>query len=76
MFSGDLLIIKIQYGNYNFLPSIIYVTWEFDPKEFCSHYRKYAEKSGYDDLLLKIDRIAECKRDTSTNHFTVTLQKQ
>jgi hypothetical protein len=76
MFSGDPLIIKIPYGHYNFLPSIIYVTCEFDPKEFYSHYRIYKEKNGYNDLLLKIDRIVECKRDPSTNHFTVTLQKQ
>jgi hypothetical protein len=38
MISSDLIIVKIPYGNYNFLPSIIYVTCEFDPKEFCSRY--------------------------------------
>jgi hypothetical protein len=58
MFSGDPLVVKIPYHN---LPSIIYVTCEFDTKEFCSHYRLYKEKGGYNDLLLKIDRIAECK---------------
>jgi hypothetical protein len=76
MFSGDPLIVKIPYIQYNFLPIIIYVTCEFDPKEFCFQYRKYAEKDGYNDLLPKIDRIAECKRDLSTNNFTITLQKQ
>jgi hypothetical protein len=76
MFSGDPLVVKISYGHYNFLPTIIYVTWEFDPKEFCSHYRKYEEKGGYDDLLLKIDRIVECKLDPNTDHFIVILQKQ
>jgi hypothetical protein len=76
MFSGYPLIVKIPYGHYNFLPSIIYVTCEFDTKEFCSHYRIYVEKDGYDDLLLKIDHIVECKRDPNTDHFTVTLQKQ
>jgi hypothetical protein len=76
MFSGDRLIVKISYGNYNFLPSIIYVICQFDPKEFFSHYRKYEEKGGYNDLLLKMDRIVECKLDPSTNHFTVVLQKQ
>jgi hypothetical protein len=40
MFSGDPLVVKIPYGLYNFLPSIIYVTCEFEPKEFCSHYKK------------------------------------
>jgi putative component of membrane protein insertase Oxa1/YidC/SpoIIIJ protein YidD len=75
-FSGDPLIVKIPYGQDNFLPSIIYVTCVFDPKEFCSHYRMYKEKGGYDDLLLKIDRIVECTRDPITNHFTATLQKQ
>jgi hypothetical protein len=44
MFSDDPLIVKIPYGNYNFLPSIIYVTCEFNPKELCSHYRIYGEK--------------------------------
>jgi hypothetical protein len=63
MFSGDALIVKIPYGNYNFLQTIIYVTCEFDSKEFCSHYRIYKEKDGYNDLILKIDRIVECKRD-------------
>jgi hypothetical protein len=76
MFSGNPLIIKIPYGNCNFLPSIIYVICKYDPKEFCFHYRKYLEKDGYKDLLLKLDRIAECKRDPSTNYFTVTLQKR
>jgi hypothetical protein len=76
MLSDDRLVVKIPYGNYNFLPSIIYVTCEFDPKEFFSNYRKYAEKDGYNDLLLKIDRIAECKRDPNTNHFSIILQKQ
>jgi hypothetical protein len=76
MFSDDPLVVKIPYGNYNFLPSVIYVTCQYDLKEFCSHYRKYAEKDGYDDLLLKIDRIAECKSDPSTNDFTGVLQKQ
>jgi putative component of membrane protein insertase Oxa1/YidC/SpoIIIJ protein YidD len=76
MLSDDHLVVKIPYGHYNFLPSIIYVTCEFDPKEFCSHYRKYVEKDGYNDLFLKINRIRECKRDSNTYHFTVTLQKQ
>jgi hypothetical protein len=65
MFSGDPLVVKIPYGHYNFLPSIIYVTCVFDPKEFCSHYR-----------ILKIDRNVERTRDPITNHFTATLQKQ
>jgi hypothetical protein len=39
MFSGDPLVIKISYCYYNFLPIIIYVFCEFDPKEFCFHYR-------------------------------------
>jgi hypothetical protein len=76
MFSGNPLVVKIPYGHYNFLSSIIYVASEFELKEFCSHYRKYAEKGGYNDLLLKIDRIAECKHDSNTNYFAVTLQKQ
>jgi hypothetical protein len=76
MFSGDPVVVKIPYGHYNFLPAIFYVTCQFDPKEFCSHYRKYEKKDGYNDLLLKIDRIVECKRNPSTNHFTVILQKQ
>jgi hypothetical protein len=74
-FSNDPFILKIPYGHYNFLPAIIYVTCEFYPKEFCLYYRKYAEKDGCSDLLLKIDRIVECKHDANTNHFTVTLQK-
>jgi hypothetical protein len=74
-FSNDPLVVKIPYGNYNFLPSKIYVTCQYDLKEFCSHYRKYAEKDGYNDLLLKIDRIVEWKLDAITNHFTVLLQK-
>jgi hypothetical protein len=57
MFSCDPLIVKISYYHYNFLQSIIYVTCKFSPKEFCSNYRKYAEKDGYNDLLLKIDSI-------------------
>jgi hypothetical protein len=76
MFSADHLIIKIQYGHYNFLPSKIYITCTFDPKEFCSNYRINKEKDGYNDLLLKLDGIAECKLDPTTNHFTITLQKQ
>jgi hypothetical protein len=72
MFSDDHLVVKIPCNNYNFLPSIIYVTCQFDPKEFCFHYRKYEEKDGY-NLLLNIDRIVECKHDPSTNHFTVIL---
>jgi hypothetical protein len=76
MFSGDYLVVKIPYGDYNSLPTIIYITCEFDSKEFCSHYRKHGEKDEYSDLLLKIDRIAECKLDPSTNHFTIVLQKQ
>jgi hypothetical protein len=76
MFSDDHLVVKIPYCHYNFLPSIIYVTCQYDPKEFCSHNRMYKEKGGYNDLLLKIDRIVECTRDPITNHFTVTLQKQ
>jgi putative component of membrane protein insertase Oxa1/YidC/SpoIIIJ protein YidD len=63
IFSNYPLIVKIPYDRHNFLPAIIYVTCEFEPKEFCSHYRKYVEKDGYSDLLLKIDRIAECKQD-------------
>jgi hypothetical protein len=39
MFSGDPFVVKIPHAHYNFLPAIIYVTCEFDPKEFCSHYR-------------------------------------
>jgi hypothetical protein len=35
MFSGDILVAKISYGHYYFLPAIIYVTCTFDPKEFC-----------------------------------------
>jgi hypothetical protein len=61
MFSGDPLIVKIPHSHYNFLPAIIYVTCEFQPEEFCSHYRKYAEKDGYNDLLFKINSIVECK---------------
>jgi hypothetical protein len=76
MFSGDSLVVKISNGNYNFLPSIIYVTSEFDPKKFCSHYRKHEEKDRRNDLLLKVDRIVECKHDPYTNHFTVVLEKQ
>jgi hypothetical protein len=76
MFSGNPLVVKIPYGNYNFLPSIIYVTCQYDPKEFCSHYRFYKEKSGYNDLLLKIDRIVECTYDHISNPFTATLIKQ
>jgi putative component of membrane protein insertase Oxa1/YidC/SpoIIIJ protein YidD len=76
MLSDDRLVVKIPYGHYNFLPSIIYVTCQYDPKEFCSHYRFYKEKNGYDDLLLKIDRIVECTYDPIFNHFTATLQKQ
>jgi hypothetical protein len=75
IFSGNPLIVKIPYGHY-FLSSIIYVICEFHPKEFYSHYRKYEEKDEYNDLLLKIDCIAECKRHPNTNHFTVILQKQ
>jgi hypothetical protein len=76
MFSGDPLVVKIPYKNYNFLPSIIYITCTIDPKEFCSNYRKYAEKDGYNDLFLKIDRIVECKLDPSINHFSIIFQKQ
>jgi hypothetical protein len=39
MILGDLLIVKIPYRHYNFLSTIIYVTCEFDIKEFCSHYK-------------------------------------
>jgi hypothetical protein len=76
MFSDNPLIANIPYNHYNFLPSIIYIICEFDPKEFCSHYRKYAEKGENNDLLLKIDCLVKCKLDPSTNHFTVVLQKQ
>jgi putative component of membrane protein insertase Oxa1/YidC/SpoIIIJ protein YidD len=76
MFSGDPLVGKIPYCPYNFLPPINYITCQFYPKDFCSHYRKYEEKGGYNDLLLKIDTIVKCKLDPSTNHFTVVLQKQ
>jgi hypothetical protein len=76
MFSDNHLVVKILYGYYNFLLFVIYVTCSFDPKEFCSHYRVYKEKNGYNDLLLKIDSIVECTRDPITNHFTATLQKQ
>jgi hypothetical protein len=75
MFSGDPLIIKIPYGPYNFLPSIIYVTCEFDLKEFCSYYRKYTEKDGCNDLLLKIDCIVEWKHHPNTNRFTIIFLK-
>jgi hypothetical protein len=75
MFSGDPLVVKIPYNHYKFLPAIIYVTCKFNPKEFCSHYRKYAEKDGYSYLLLKIDCIVECKLDPNTDHFVVILQK-
>jgi hypothetical protein len=30
------------------------------------HYKKYAEKNGYNDLLLKINRIFECKHNPNT----------
>jgi putative component of membrane protein insertase Oxa1/YidC/SpoIIIJ protein YidD len=60
MFSNEPFVVKIPYGHYNFLPTIIFVTCQFDPKEFCSHYRKYEEKDLYSYLLLKIDRIVEC----------------
>jgi hypothetical protein len=76
MFSDDHLVVKIPYGHYNFLPSKIYVTCQYDPKEFCSHYRLYKEKGGYNDLLLKIYCVVECTRDPITNHFTATVQKQ
>jgi hypothetical protein len=72
IFSNDL-IVKILYSHYNFLPAIIYVTCEFDPKEFCLHYRKYGEKDGYDNLLLKLYRVVKSKLDSNTNHFTVIL---
>jgi putative component of membrane protein insertase Oxa1/YidC/SpoIIIJ protein YidD len=75
MFSNDPFTVNIPYGNYNFLPFIIYVTCEFDPVEFCSHYKTIVEKDGYNDLLLKIDRIVECKHDSSTNQFTIVYQK-
>jgi hypothetical protein len=73
MFSGDLFVVKIPYGHYNFLSSIIYFTCQFYPKEFCSHYRKYEEKDEYNDLLLKIDCTAEYKLDLNTNQFAVIL---
>jgi hypothetical protein len=76
MLSDDHLVVKIPYRHYNFFTYLIFVTCEFDPEVFCTHYRKYVEKGRYNDLLLKIDRICECKRDPSTNHFTVTVQKQ
>jgi hypothetical protein len=46
MFSGDPLIVKISYCHYNFLPTTIYVTCEFELKQFCSHYRIYVDKDG------------------------------
>jgi hypothetical protein len=61
MFSGDPLLEKIPYSHYNFLPTTIYVTYEFDPKEFYSHYRKYEEKDTHSNLLLKIDRIVQTR---------------
>jgi hypothetical protein len=76
IFSSDPLIVKIPYVHYNFLPSVINITCEFDHKEFCSHYREYEKKDGYNDLLLKIDRIVECTRDPISNCFTAILQKQ
>jgi hypothetical protein len=75
MFSNDPHIVKIQYGHYNFLPAIIYATCQFDPKEFCSQYRKYEENNGYSNLLLKTDRIVEYKHDPNTDNFTFILQK-
>jgi hypothetical protein len=76
MFSNDPLAVKIPYGYYNFLQSIIYVTCEFDPNEFCLHYRRYNEKGGYNDLLLKINHIVEFKHNPSTNQFTIVYHKQ
>jgi hypothetical protein len=75
MFSNDPLAVKIPYGYYDFLPSIIYVTCELDPNQFCLHYKRYNEKDGYNDLLVKIDCIVECKHDHNTNQFTVVYQK-
>jgi hypothetical protein len=37
--SDDSLALKIQYCHYKFLPAIIYITCEFEHKEFYSHYR-------------------------------------
>jgi hypothetical protein len=61
MFSDNPLIVKISYDRYNLLQTTIYVTCEFESKEFSSHYKKIEEKDGYNDQLLKIDRIVECK---------------
>jgi hypothetical protein len=74
IFSGDPLIVKIPYWHYNFLPAIIYVTCKFDPKEFCSHCRKYEEKDEYSDIFLKIYRIVKFKHDPNTDRFTIILQ--
>jgi hypothetical protein len=73
MCSGDPLVGKIPYDHYTFLPAIIYVTCEFELKEFYSYYK---EKDEYSNILLKIYRIVECKLDPSTNLVTVILQKQ
>jgi hypothetical protein len=75
MFSGDPHIVMIEYCHYNIFPPIIYVSCEFDPKVFCSHYRKYEEKDGYNDLFLKIEGIVKCKRDPNTDRFTIILHK-
>jgi hypothetical protein len=76
MFSGNLLVVKIPYCHYYCSPAIIYVKCEFHPKEFCLYYRKYVEKDGYSDLLLKIYGLVKCKLDPNINYFTVILQKQ
>jgi putative component of membrane protein insertase Oxa1/YidC/SpoIIIJ protein YidD len=71
MFSNNPLTVKIPYGNYYILPSIIYTTCEYNPLEFCSDYKIIEEKDKYNDLLLKVDRIVECEHDCNTNQFTV-----
>jgi hypothetical protein len=71
MFSNDSFSVKIHYSHYKFLPFIIYVTCEFDPNEVYFHYRRYNEKGGYNDLLLKINHIVECKHNHTTDQFTV-----
>jgi hypothetical protein len=76
IFSGSTLVVMIPNNRYIFLPSIIYVTCQYDLKEFCSHYKKYEEKDRYSVLLLKIDHNVENKLNFDTNNFTVILQKQ
>jgi hypothetical protein len=33
---------------------LTYLTYKFNPKELCLHYRKYEEKDEYGNLLLNI----------------------